>query len=72
MQVKTFGSEFAVLIDAPDSSIRGGAPPEIAEGILRVRAGRVSIDPGFDGEYGKIKIFEDGERQEAAKQTALF
>ncbi len=70
--VKTFGSEFAVLIDASDSSIRSGTSPEIAEGILRVRAGRVSIDPGFDGEYGKIKIFEDGERQEAAKQTALF
>ena len=70
--VKTFGSEFAILIDAPDSSIQGITPPEIAEGILRVRAGRVSIDPGFDGEYGKIKIFEDGERQEAAKQTVLF
>jgi uncharacterized protein (TIGR00375 family) len=70
--VKTFGSEFAVLVDASDSSIKGITPPEIAEGILRVRAGRVSIDPGFDGEYGKIKIFEDRERQEAAKQTALF
>lgn len=70
--ISVFGSEFAALIDAPESNIRASVLPEIAEGMMRVREGRVHIEPGFDGEYGKIKIFEEAERKEIVKQSALF
>ena len=70
--IKIFGSEFAVLVDASEENLRGRVMPEIAEGIIRVRNGKVTIDPGYDGEYGKIKIFEDSERKEVTKQKALF
>lgn len=70
--IKTFGSEFAVLVDASETSLRGEVMPEIAEGIIRVRNGKVAINPGYDGEYGKIKIFEGDELKEITKQTSLF
>jgi PHP family Zn ribbon phosphoesterase len=37
-----------------------------------MRAGKVHIAPGFDGEYGKIKISEKVERKEIKGQRTLF
>jgi PHP family Zn ribbon phosphoesterase len=42
----------------------------MAEGILRARAGQVKIKPGFDGQYGEIKIFNEEER--GSFQKKLF
>jgi len=39
---------------------------------LRVRTGRIHISPGFDGEYGKIRIFEENERKDTSRQGMLF
>jgi len=47
------------------------ASPEIVEGIMRVREGRVRIKCGYDGVYGKISIFDKGERKEQ-RQLNLF
>jgi PHP family Zn ribbon phosphoesterase len=45
----------------------------VAEGILRVREGKVNIKAGFDGEYGLISIFGDEEKtSEGEKQLSLF
>ena len=70
--VEKIGSEFRVLIDASDADLKAATAPEVAEGILRVREGRLRIEPGYDGEYGHVKIFERGERVAAAPQAALF
>ena len=66
------GSEFAVLADASLSDLALATVPEVVEGITRVREGRIYIEPGFDGEYGRIRIFKEDERKEITKQTSLF
>lgn len=56
------GNEFSILLDASLDDIERSAPPLLREAVDRVRAGKVHIQPGFDGEFGKIRIFEEGER----------
>ena len=71
--VSSLGSEFRVLLEAPESELESATRPEVAEGILRIRDGRVTIEPGYDGEYGKIKIFDDAERKSlTVGQPSLF
>lgn len=70
--IEKFGSEFAVMIDASESTLRSGLPPAIAEGVIRIRQGKVHIEPGYDGQYGKVKIFDDLEREELNVQKSLF
>ena len=55
---KEFGSEITVLLKTPISDIQKVAGPKIADGIKRVREGSIVIDPGFDGEYGKVEIWK--------------
>jgi PHP family Zn ribbon phosphoesterase len=44
----------------------------LKEAISRVRSGNVHIAPGYDGEYGKIKIFEEEEQKVIKGQRLLF
>jgi PHP family Zn ribbon phosphoesterase len=37
-----------------------------------MRAGNVHIAPGYDGEYGKVRIFEEVERKEIKGQLRLL
>jgi len=68
-----FGTEFEVLLKASKADLLKGLPPKIADGVLRVREGRVSIKAGYDGEYGIISIFGDENKpREGEKQLSLF
>jgi uncharacterized protein (TIGR00375 family) len=69
--VSKFSSEFEILINASEEELFSKLTPKIAEGIKRVREGKLVIEPGYDGEYGKIKIFgrEDEKKNE---QLTLF
>jgi len=59
--IEKLGSEFNVLLFAGISDIKNTAGPLLAEGIRRLRDGKVRIQEGFDGEFGRIKVFEEDE-----------
>jgi len=66
------GNEMSILNDLPVEQIEKKAGALIGEGIRRVRSGKVRIDAGYDGEYGKVRIFNDAERRDAKEQMTLF
>jgi uncharacterized protein (TIGR00375 family) len=51
--IKRFGSELAVLMDAPESDIASVVPARVASAIVASREGRVNVVPGYDGVYGR-------------------
>jgi uncharacterized protein (TIGR00375 family) len=68
-------SEFEVLLDLDEQKIASISSPEIAQAIVRVREGKINVAGGYDGEFGKVHIFTEGERGKLlkkTKQTSLF
>ena len=56
--LRMIGPEFEILRTVPLEEIRQKSGFLIAEGIERLRNGEVERIPGFDGEYGTIKLFQ--------------
>jgi PHP family Zn ribbon phosphoesterase len=56
MLVGKFGSEYSVMLDAPEAQLLAAAGLEIARAILRVRNDDVFVEPGYDGVYGKLDL----------------
>ena len=54
--VSHFGSELDVLVEAQVADIAAVGDEKTAEGVARVRAGDISIEPGYDGRYGAVKV----------------
>lgn len=57
--IQTLGTEFDILRNVPSEDIKSCAGERIAEGIENVRIGNVKRIPGYDGEYGKIELFDE-------------
>jgi PHP family Zn ribbon phosphoesterase len=59
----SLGGEFAVLLSATHEQIAKVAGERIAVGIEKVRRGDIIIDPGYDGVFGIVKLWKDGEEK---------
>lgn len=70
--LKKLGPEFVILRETPIADIKAVAGRRVAEGILRLRKGQVEKTPGFDGEYGTIRLFSAEELNETEGQMDLF
>ena len=57
--IQTLGTEFDILRNVPSEDIKSCAGERIAEGIENVRTENVKRIPGYDGEYGKIELFDE-------------
>jgi uncharacterized protein (TIGR00375 family) len=68
----TLGPELAILQSVPVEDIGRAGSPLLAEAITRLRAGSVLRDPGYDGEYGVIRLFADGELERMTAGRLLF
>ncbi|WP_456473404.1 UvrD-helicase domain-containing protein [Desulfolithobacter sp.] len=70
--INRFGSEFEILLQLPIKDIADHGSPMLAEAIDRVRKGDVIRQPGFDGQFGVIRVFSPQERDRLAGQLQLF
>lgn len=59
--IQKLGSELSILREIPIDDISKAYSPLLGEGISRLRAGKVIKHPGYDGEYGVIRLFEPDE-----------
>lgn len=66
-----FGSEFNLLLHTQVEEICRQSPI-LGEAVGRVRRGRVIRKPGYDGEYGVIKVFAEGELDRSGIRKGLF
>ena len=78
--VSDFASEFDILQKKTYEEIENVAGPKLSEAIKTMRERKVLVDPGYDGVFGKVKIFNGSEidNQDQAvglqteKQPTLF
>lgn len=70
--ISTFGNEFSLLKDVPIEDIQRQSGPVLAEAIRRMRTHEVNPIAGYDGLYGVIKIFNEGELNKIAGQIYLL
>ena len=54
-------SELHVLLRASIADIEKVGGMNVAQGVTKIREGSLSIEPGYDGEYGKVSIWKEGE-----------
>ena len=66
------GPEMRILRELSPADIEREAGFAAAEGIRRMREGRVIRKAGYDGEYGVISLFEPGELEILGGQTSLL
>src|SRR5262249_53074661 len=59
--IATLGAELDILQSVPTEDISRAGSSLLAEAVTRLRSGQVICDAGYDGEYGVIRLFEEGE-----------
>jgi uncharacterized protein (TIGR00375 family) len=67
--VGALGPELAILLEVPLAELSRAGGSLLAEAVSRLRAGTARKDPGYDGEYGVIRLLSPGE---LGRGTALF
>ena len=70
--VKKAGSELDLLLNVPCNEIRKIADVAYCEAIRRMRNREVIIREGYDGEFGRITVFREGEKKLFEPEPSLF
>ena len=54
-----FGNELEVLVRARAGDIQPVAGEKVAQAIIKSRTGQVVAEPGYDGQYGTVRVWAD-------------
>lgn len=66
------GPELFVLRECPLEDIETHGGPLVAEAVRRVRSGELTVEAGYDGQFGSVRIFEPGERKRLEGHLSLI
>ena len=66
------GPELHLINDVPLEDVQRDADETVAEAIGRLRRQEVIREAGYDGVYGKIRLFREGELRRKTSGAALF
>ncbi len=69
--INKFGNEFNVLLEAKKEELNKVVDVKISDAIIKNREGKIMIQPGFDGEYGK-PLFSDKDKVEIKTEKPKF
>jgi uncharacterized protein (TIGR00375 family) len=69
--IKKGGSEFEILLDKDIEELKQITEPAVVEAIKRVREGKLIIEPGYDGIYGKVQIYKDDEERGTMQKSLI-
>ena len=71
-----FGSEFDVLLETSISDIMSISGERVSESIKKVRIGDIIVEPGYDGVFGVVKIWNDNKDNQdqvtSKEQLSIF
>ena len=70
--LERYGPEFTILMELPLEDLETRGQTIVAEGLRRMRDGRVQIKAGYDGEFGSIVLFTPEERPGLSGQKSLI
>ncbi|UCF72921.1 MAG: UvrD-helicase domain-containing protein [Deltaproteobacteria bacterium] len=70
--LKRGGPEFAILLDLSFEQIKEIGDEVLVEGVRRIRNREVSIEEGYDGKFGQVKVFRSGEIQSLSSQISFL
>jgi uncharacterized protein (TIGR00375 family) len=68
--ISYFGNEFKILLTEETEKIKNQFGEKVGEAISKVRGGNIYIEPGYDGVFGKVRIW--GEEKDSLKQESFF
>lgn len=60
-----FGSELNIILDVPENKLKTVVDEKAVNAILKNREGKLKVQPGYDGVYGKIIIVESKRNQKS-------
>ena len=66
-----FGSEINALLNVSIDDLKKQVDERLVEGIVKVRKGDIVINPGFDGQYGVVKIWNSENKDEKENKNTV-
>ena len=70
--LEKIGPEFEVMYETPVEDIQKSGQLLLDIAIERIRNGDIQLTPGFDGEYGRVKVFQPEEIGALKGEVSLF
>lgn len=70
--IKTFGSEFEVLLRADKNKLSEVVNRKVVDAIIKNREGNIKINPGYDGVYGELIISKGTETKKIQSDLTDF